>query len=300
MSIGGQPTQPFPFWESAENGTPTAASGQNENCRSDIGQLDKICAGGILSGPLGRTESEAATRTLPLFARHRSGKNKLRSMIVPRQGESRQERNEELFEEFHSGTDKDSMSKSPAPIAYPEKTGLYDPAWEKDSCGVGLVADIKGRPSHQIMLDAFHVNSRMDHRGGCGFEANTGDGAGILVGLPHEFFRRTVRDELGSELPGAGKFAVGNVFCRESMKSAPAATGSSMKSLPPKASGSLAGGPFPSMRRALISAPRRKPPSPASNNCSSPLPRGGDRRISSARSMSSANVSPMPCAMTHP
>ena len=104
------------------------------------------------------------------------------------------------------------MSNRPALIGLPEKTGLYDPAQERDSCGVGLVADIKGRPSHQIMLDAFHVNSRMDHRGGCGFEANTGDGAGILVGLPHDFFRRIARDELGAELPAVGQFAVGNLF----------------------------------------------------------------------------------------
>ncbi len=103
------------------------------------------------------------------------------------------------------------MSKLPA-VGYPEKSGLYDPALEKDSCGVGLVADIKGRPSHQIMLDASHVNSRMDHRGGCGFEANTGDGAGILVGLPHEFFRKIARTELGSDLPPDGQFAVGNLF----------------------------------------------------------------------------------------
>ena len=103
------------------------------------------------------------------------------------------------------------MSKLPA-AGYPEKTGLYDPAQEKDSCGVGLVADIRGRPSHQIMLDAFHVNSRMDHRGGCGFEANTGDGAGILVGLPHGFFRKIARDELDSELPPDGRFSVGNIF----------------------------------------------------------------------------------------
>ena len=104
------------------------------------------------------------------------------------------------------------MSRRPAAFGFPEKTGLYDPAQERDSCGVGLVADIKGRPSHQIMLDAFHVNSRMDHRGGCGFEANTGDGAGILVGLPHDFFRRIARDEFASELPENGRFAVGIVF----------------------------------------------------------------------------------------
>lgn len=58
------------------------------------------------------------------------------------------------------------------------------------------MADIKGRPSHQIMLDAYHLNSRMDHRGGCGFEANTGDGAGILMALPHTFFITTIKEEL--------------------------------------------------------------------------------------------------------
>jgi len=100
----------------------------------------------------------------------------------------------------------------PPKFGYPEQVGLYDPASEKDSCGVGFVANIKGVPSHQIVLDAYHLNSRMDHRGGCGFEANTGDGAGILMGLPHSFFHKLARDELGAELPEAGKYAVGNIF----------------------------------------------------------------------------------------
>ena len=69
------------------------------------------------------------------------------------------------------------------PGCFPEKSGLYDPALEKDSCGVGFVANIKGQASHQIMLDAHHINARMDHRGGCGFEENTGDGAGVLTAL---------------------------------------------------------------------------------------------------------------------
>ena len=68
-------------------------------------------------------------------------------------------------------------------FGFPKKKGLYDPQFEKDSCGVGLVANIKGIPSREIMDDAFHVNSQMDHRGGCGFEENTGDGAGILMAL---------------------------------------------------------------------------------------------------------------------
>ncbi|MGI9250869.1 MAG: glutamate synthase large subunit [Pseudohongiellaceae bacterium] len=96
---------------------------------------------------------------------------------------------------------------------YPDKGGLYDPAWERDSCGVGLVADVKGRASHGIMLDACHINSRMGHRGGCGFEANTGDGAGILTALPHGFFRKIIQDVLGVEQPPeVGGYAVGNIF----------------------------------------------------------------------------------------
>ncbi|MEQ8952910.1 MAG: glutamate synthase subunit alpha, partial [Gammaproteobacteria bacterium] len=97
-------------------------------------------------------------------------------------------------------------------FGFPAKTGLYDPAMEKDSCGVGFVANIKGQPSHQIMLDAYHINSRMDHRGGCGFEANTGDGAGILMALPHSFFKQIAEKEFGCCLPEPGRYAVGNVF----------------------------------------------------------------------------------------
>jgi len=94
---------------------------------------------------------------------------------------------------------------------FPRKSGLYDPANEKDSCGVGFVADIKGRASHQIMLDAYHINSRMDHRGGCGFEENSGDGAGILVALPDSYFR-LVAKEMGFLLPEKNHYAVGNIF----------------------------------------------------------------------------------------
>jgi glutamate synthase (NADPH/NADH) large chain len=94
----------------------------------------------------------------------------------------------------------------------PAKHGLYDPANEKDSCGVGFVADMKGRPSHAILMEADHALRRMDHRGGCGCEANTGDGCGILTALPHEFFADIARAEFGVELPPKGRYAVGNVF----------------------------------------------------------------------------------------
>ena len=95
---------------------------------------------------------------------------------------------------------------------FPEKRGLYDPAYEKDSCGVGFVASIKGEPSHQMVLDAEEMLRNMDHRGACGCEPNTGDGAGMMTGLPVEFMKSVAKTDLGVDLPESGKFAVGNVF----------------------------------------------------------------------------------------
>ncbi|GBG27802.1 Ferredoxin-dependent glutamate synthase [Hondaea fermentalgiana] len=92
------------------------------------------------------------------------------------------------------------------------KMGLYNPALEKDSCGVGMVANLKGRTSHKIVADANEMLARMAHRGGCGCEANTGDGAGILVGMPDSFMRQIAQKDLGIELPAAGNFATGMVF----------------------------------------------------------------------------------------
>jgi glutamate synthase (NADPH) large chain len=94
----------------------------------------------------------------------------------------------------------------------PPVQGLYDPAFEHDSCGVGFLAHIKGKASHDIVRDALVMLHHMDHRGACGCEANTGDGAGIMTALPHELFSRVARDELGVELPQPGHYGVGNVF----------------------------------------------------------------------------------------
>ncbi|MEX2213601.1 MAG: glutamate synthase large subunit [Phycisphaeraceae bacterium] len=94
----------------------------------------------------------------------------------------------------------------------PRKHGLYDPRNEKENCGVGFVAHIKGQRSHQILLDAYQVLLNMDHRGACGCEANTGDGAGILTALPHEFLAKVAKADLGVDLPAPGKFAAGLVF----------------------------------------------------------------------------------------
>ncbi len=104
------------------------------------------------------------------------------------------------------------MSNKSKRIGFPKKQGLYDPANEKDSCGVGFVANLKGEPCHQNVLDALQMLVNMEHRGGCGCEPNTGDGAGILVGLPESFLRKVANDELGVTLPEKGQFGAGLVF----------------------------------------------------------------------------------------
>ena len=98
------------------------------------------------------------------------------------------------------------------PYGYPTTQGLYDPELEKDSCGVGFVANVKGVPSHQIVVDADTILRNMDHRGACGCEQNTGDGAGILVGLPDKFLRRVAKSTFGVDLPAKGLWAAGNIF----------------------------------------------------------------------------------------
>ena len=94
----------------------------------------------------------------------------------------------------------------------PPRHGLYSPEREHESCGVGFVAHVKGRRSHDIIADAEHLLCSMDHRGARGAEEATGDGAGILTALPHEFLARVAREELGQDLPEPGKFSAGVVF----------------------------------------------------------------------------------------
>lgn len=89
--------------------------------------------------------------------------------------------------------------------------GLYHPSFEHDSCGIGFVANIKGNKSHQNISDALTVLESMEHRGACGCENNTGDGAGIMIQTPHEFFFDECL-KLGVHLPGFGKYAVGVIF----------------------------------------------------------------------------------------
>ena len=95
---------------------------------------------------------------------------------------------------------------------FPAKHGLHDPAFERDSCGVGFICDIKGRPSREIIESALSMNCCMEHRGGLGYEENTGDGAGILLGLPQRFMARVLAEELGVAPPPQGAYGVGIVF----------------------------------------------------------------------------------------
>ena len=96
-------------------------------------------------------------------------------------------------------------------IGLPPKQGLYDPQFEHDACGVGFVVNIKGKKSHEIITQALTVLLNLDHRGACGCEVNTGDGAGILIQMPHTFLKK-VCDPLHIKLPDAGQYGAGIVF----------------------------------------------------------------------------------------
>ena len=93
----------------------------------------------------------------------------------------------------------------------PPKQGLYDPRFEHDACGVGFVVNIKGEKSHEIVEQALTVLQNLDHRGACGCEENTGDGAGILLQVPHTFFQDAC-EGLGFQLPDPGDYGVGMLF----------------------------------------------------------------------------------------
>ena len=93
----------------------------------------------------------------------------------------------------------------------PPKQGLYDPRYEHDACGIGFVVNVKGRKSHEIVDQALTVLENLDHRGACGCEPNTGDGAGILLQVPHAFFRGACAD-IGLALPAPGQYGVGMIF----------------------------------------------------------------------------------------
>ena len=94
--------------------------------------------------------------------------------------------------------------------AGPPPNGLYDPANEHDACGVAFVADLRGRRTHDTVVNALTALRNLEHRGATGREADTGDGAGLLAQIPDEFFRAVV----DFELPPAGSYAVGVIISR--------------------------------------------------------------------------------------
>ncbi len=98
-----------------------------------------------------------------------------------------------------------------AAAGMPSAQGLYDPRFEHDSCGVGFIVHLKGHRSHQIVDDGLTALEHLNHRGASGSEPNTGDGAGVLIQIPHEFFRRETA-ALGFRLPEAGHYGVGAFF----------------------------------------------------------------------------------------
>ena len=103
------------------------------------------------------------------------------------------------------------MNDTVMPRGLPQPQGLYDPAQERDSCGIGFVANIKGQKSHDIIVKGIQVLINLTHRGACGCDPETGDGAGVLIQIPHKFFARECAKR-GFTLPAAGEYGVGMTF----------------------------------------------------------------------------------------
>lgn len=93
----------------------------------------------------------------------------------------------------------------------PPKQGLYDPQLEHDACGVGFIVHMKGKKSHEIVEQALTILLNLDHRGACGCEANTGDGAGILMQVPHKFLKKVAAAQ-NITLPEPGQYGVGAIY----------------------------------------------------------------------------------------
>ena len=115
----------------------------------------------------------------------------------------------------------DQNSNENVRLGPPAKQGLYDPQFEHDSCGVGFVVNMKGRKSHDIVTDALQILVNLDHRGACGCETNTGDGAGILMQVPHDFLVAATR-KLGFNFPPPANTVSGCCSCRRMRRSATA------------------------------------------------------------------------------
>ena len=109
-------------------------------------------------------------------------------------------------------TKSNNETEIPYPfLSLPKAQGLYSPRHEHDACGVGFVASIEGHKSHDIVLKGIQILINLTHRGACGCDPETGDGAGILIQIPHAFFERECAS-LGFTLPAPGEYGVGMVF----------------------------------------------------------------------------------------
>ncbi|MFA4943103.1 MAG: glutamate synthase large subunit [Lentisphaeria bacterium] len=108
-------------------------------------------------------------------------------------------------------TDNPRQRRQPWPFRGPAEQGLYSPEQERDACGVGMVCDLKGRRSHAIVRQGLRILENLAHRGATGADARTGDGAGILIQLPHAFFKERCAAE-GLRLPGPEEYAAGLLF----------------------------------------------------------------------------------------
>lgn len=109
------------------------------------------------------------------------------------------------------GNDKMTAVSPGNVYGLPPKQGLYDPRFEHDACGIGFVANIKGEKSNEILHKALNILINLDHRGGQGADTNTGDGAGILMQIPHIFFEKECA-KIGFKLPPAGNYGIGMLF----------------------------------------------------------------------------------------
>ncbi len=110
------------------------------------------------------------------------------------------------------------MSSTARPLELAAQHGLYQPAQEKDACGVGFVAHIKGAKSHAIVQNGLKILENLDHRGAVGADALYGDGAGILIQMPDDFFRAEMAKQ-GVELPAFGEYGVGQIFLPQEVAS---------------------------------------------------------------------------------
>lgn len=84
---------------------------------------------------------------------------------------------------YNNNNNKNVVASHPYTVQGPSKIGLYDPSFEKDACGVGMIVHVKSQQSHRLVIDALDILERLSHRGACGCDPYTGDGAGILIGM---------------------------------------------------------------------------------------------------------------------